>query len=512
MNKTQFFTLSGALLASTALSGAASAGTIGKYDASGAFTTTSVSIANTVFSTTASTANGVSIGSATARKFGMSYSNQFGVGTKITTEFTLTGARFVQTTESLSNVAFVFATHSAGTAGPADELGSGTNSGSAFCSSVTALVELFVLNDCGSSATGALSQGIVKGVYFTGVNFNSASGLATAGSTVSLSGRVYNPTNTSQVFEATSTGTILTSVVPVTATVTAGDNVIASPTSTPTAFTRLQTAQAQETGTLSVRLATVTLTSSGAFSADLSTAVLATTAGTSTVTVTSTALSAASVGAVTLNSAGGTSVTLTTAATFNGGSVTFSLTNAALSTANSLNVTVVFGGTAAIPAAAAGTVSGTFQVGLQTIAASGVTANISQGGLRAEVNTFNASTNGPFASYLRIHNNGAVDGAVTITIRNDDHTSGAMLGSSFTTAAIKANSTMQLSAAEMEGTTTSTKLASGGANIPVESRTGSYTVSVTGPIVGYVQHILFDGNSVADLSGYRNSNNTSAAP
>jgi hypothetical protein len=95
---------------------------------------------------------------------------------------------------------------------------------------------------------------------------------------------------------------------------------------------------------------------------------------------------------------------------------------------------------------------------------------------------------------------------VTITIRNDAHDSGSVLGSAFTTAAIQPGATMQLSAAEMESTTTSTKLPSGGANVPTASRFGSYTVSITGPIIGYVQHILFDGANVADLTAFRNGN------
>jgi hypothetical protein len=74
-------------------------------------------------------------------------------------------------------------------------------------------------------------------------------------------------------------------------------------------------------------------------------------------------------------------------------------------------------------------------------------------------------------------------------------------------------STMQLSALDMEGTGTADgKLPSGGANIATADRVGSYTVSVTGPIIGYVQHILFDGESVADLSAYRNSGVTTNQP
>jgi len=65
MNKSQLYTLSGALLATTALASVAQAGTPGRVQASlGAagsqLITTTANIANTLFSTTASTANGIS--------------------------------------------------------------------------------------------------------------------------------------------------------------------------------------------------------------------------------------------------------------------------------------------------------------------------------------------------------------------------------------------------------------------------------------------------------------------
>jgi hypothetical protein len=181
-------------------------------------------------------------------------------------------------------------------------------------------------------------------------------------------------------------------------------------------------------------------------------------------------------------------------------------------------VSIAFNGTTAIPSAAQGTTSIVFGIATgnaQAVAsASAGAAGTAQGGFRSEVNMFGASNAAPYGSYLRIHTNGGVAGAVSITIRNDAHDSGAMLGSTFSTAAIQPGGTMQLSAAEMEGTATSTKLPAGGANIPAASRTGQYTIQATGPIVGYVQHILFDGSSVADLSSFRNGGVTTnnAAP
>lgn len=506
MNKTQFFTLSGALLASTALSGAANAGTIGRYNA-GSFTTSPLTIQNSVFSTTASTANAVTIGGAGAidRDIGMAYNNNFSGTTHWTTEFVIAGARFITGAITTANVQILIA--STGNVASVNTSVSGTVA----CASVTSLVDLLVINDCTLSA---LLSGSAHGVALTGITFNAASGLASAGAAVTLTGRVYNPSNTTQIFEASSSGSILTSALPLAVSIVAGDSATASATTTPTAFVNLS---APTNGSLSVTLATIMVTATGALGASLAavSASAANQTGTTSITVTSSILTSSAVRSVSLAAAAGSStLSALTAANFSSGTVTFSLTNTTWAAGLSAAVVVQFQGTTAIPAAAAGTATASVVfAGLeQAQTASGSTAAISQGGFRAEVNTFNASTNGPFSSYLRIHNNGQVAGTVTITVRNDDHTSGAMLGSSFTTAAILPGSTMQLSAAEMEDTTVSAKLPAGGANVPVASRVGSYTISVTGPIIGYVQHILFDGNSVADLSGFRNAGTAANAP
>ena len=510
MNKTQFYTLSGALLASTALSSAANAGTIGRYNSS-SFTSSALTIDSTVFSTTASTANAVVIGGvgATDRDIGMAYNNNFSGTTHWTTEFTIAGARFITGTLTTANVQILVASQ-----GNAASVASSI-SGTVVCASVTSLVDLLVVNDCTLSNGGTgVATGVAHGIALTGITFNNASGLATAGASVSLTGRVYNPSNTTQIFEASATGNILTSRLPLDIRVTAGTSGTVSVTIILAAFTALSAPAAG----LSLLLASVNISATGALGNTLAAASASsvTLAGTTSITVTSSILSSGAVRTVSLN-AGAASANLSylTAANFSSGTVTFSLTNTSWTAGgSSVAVTVVFQGTTAIPSAVAGAVSGSIVYNgyEQAATLSGTTAAMSQGGFRAEVNTFNASTNGPFGSYLRIHNNGQVAGVVTITVTNDDHTSGAALGSSFTTASILPGSTMQLSAAEIEGTTTSTKLPAGGANIPTASRVGSYTLNVTGPIVGYVQHILFDGNSVADLSGYRNSGNTSNQP
>lgn len=489
MNKTQFYALSSALLASTALTSGASAGTIGKYDATGVFTTSALAISNSIFSTTASTANSVVVGEGQlyTSRLGMAYTNQFAGTTRWTTEFTATGARFITSNLSSANVNLMFAATTSGTT-------TGSMGGTPACASLTALATFLVANDC--SLSGVNFTGYAVGIALSGVTFNNASGLATAGTSIGLTGTVYNPTNNTQVYEAATSGNVITSRVPITIAVTAGANVTASATSTPIAFSELTTANSG----LSMSLFTLAVTGTGSLGNALTTAIGATQAVTTTLSIASSIFSSGAVRNVTV---AGTSYT--TATNFSGGTVTFSATSAGFDygTNLSFSVTVQFMGTTAIPAAVAGTVTGSMQGGTsapQAIAISGSTAAVSQAGFRAEVNTFNASTNGPFGSYLRIHNNGNISGTVTITVRND--ATGAMLGSAYTTAAIAPNSTVQFAALAIED----------GASVPTADRTGSYTLSIAGPLTGYVQHILFDGNSVADLSGYRNSGNTSNQP
>jgi hypothetical protein len=510
MNKQQLYTFGGALLASTALSGAANALTWGKVDTSlASFTTTPFSIANTLFSTTASTANGVTItpgATRVAARFSNIYSSSTTAGTRFSVEITPTGATFTTGTATLANANFLIA----------NATGTFTNTFAAAtaCGGVIGFGTQFVLDGCtaaAGTAGGAANTSLaISGLLFSGVTFTNASGLATAGSSISLTGRVYN-TATAGNFEAAATGNVITSASPISVTVTAGSNVTVSATTTPTAFTALSSSNITNS-TLTMNLVTVQVTATGALDDDLTTlATVGTETSTARITVTSSLLSSSAAVNVQLDTIGASDATNSTVANFSGGSVTFVIADTDVQ--GSFTVRLAFSGTAQIPTASQGTVS--LVLGANASAQSpgtftGATAGANQGGFRAEVNMFNSSPNGPYSSYLRIHNNGGVAGAVTLTIRNDAHDSGAQLGSSFTTASIQPGGTMQLSAAEMEGTETSTKLPSGGANIPTAERMGNYTIQATGPIVGYVQHILFDGESVADLSSFRNGGATTS--
>lgn len=511
MNKQQLHILGGALLASTALSGAAHALTWGKVTGQfmTTFTTTSISVANTLFSTTAATANDVVLSANNvnriAARFSNVYSNTTVPSTAFSVEMSPTGATLGN--GALSSAKFLIV----GSAGTTFQ---GTISAASLCSNAVAFATQFVLNGCtaanGTAGAGANNSMSIGGVLFSGVTFANASGLATAGGTISMTGRVYNTATTGN-FEAAATGTIITSAVPMTVAVQGKANVTVSATTTPMAFTALSTSNTAITSAyLTMDLVQIFLTGTGTFQADLSTYTTPGTAISSArISVTSALLSSASVSGAYLARANGNSAdtmsTNLTVANFSGGTVTFVVNDASHT---SYIVGITFSGSTQIPAAAAGTSTISFgadtTTGQALASVGGAAAGTSQGGFRAEVNMFGASNAAPYGSYLRIHNNGGVAGTVTLTIRNDAHDSGALLGAAFTTAAIQPGGTMQLSAAEMEGTATSTKLPAGGANVPAASRTGFYTVQATGPIVGYVQHILFDGANVADLSAFRN--------
>lgn len=525
MNKQHLYTFGGALLATTALSSAANALTVGRWASTGAaggeiaFATSGLTIANTIFSPTASTANGVVITPSVARAFGARFSNVYNSNTALNTAFSIemvpSGAEFTNGTALLANVDLLV---SLGTAAGTAISSIGAE---VACSAAIGFGTTFVINGCTAAAgtvganggAGANASINIVGVMFSGVTFTNASGLATVGNTVQLTGRVYN-TATSGVFEQASTGTILTAGAPVTVSVTNPGNVTASATSTPTAFSALTATNAGQT-TNTMDLINIMVTGTGALLANLGTVADPDNSLSSiSVTVASAAFSGGAT-VVQITSPGAGATTINTVTAFSGGTVTFHLHDVDYGAANTASVRISWNGTSVIPEVAAGTataVAASEALDLVVATVTGATASISQGGFRAEINTFNSSGNGPFGSYLRIHNNGAVAGGVNITVRNDDHASGATLGSVFTTAAIQPGATMQLSAAEIEDTATSTKLPAGGANIPAASRVGSYTLRISGPIVGYVQHILFDGNSVADLSSFRNSGQSASAP
>jgi hypothetical protein len=515
MNKYQLHTLGGALLASTALAGTAYAGTVGTIAVSlgaagSSISATTQSIANTIFSATAATANAISFRGASdsTSHLAVAFTNRLSIGSVFNATIDFTGATLV-TTSAPSIDALV--SHNGATTTFTATIG-------APCASSTPLVNKILLSGCLISATTTAALGgngtvaFIGGLQLSGVVFNNASGLATAGGTVSVSGTVYDNANPTIVIEQITSGAVITSANPTTTTVTAGATATTNAATTPTAFSAFQSPFA---GGLTMTLATVAITSNGALGTNLASIVVPDGAtgvnGASSVaiTVTSAALSDDAATSATLSNPGGAAnlVTLTPAA-FSAGVATFNL-NQATSTytgANSVQtVSLVFSGTTAINQAAAGTVAVAYGLGgaggnsvVASASASGVTAAIANGGFQAEFNTAQA-TGGDFASYIRIHNNGAAAGAVTFTVLND--ATGASLGT-YTTGSIAVGQTLQVDMPTIET----------GASIT--SPSGQYTLQLAGPIVGYAQHVLYNATTgqFTDLSSFRNAGSTAANP
>ena len=508
MNKSQLYTLSGALLATTALAGVASAGTVGRFNGdvstAGAFLTASASIANTLFSATAATANAINFNAATGaaqlNPLGISFTNQLPAGSAFNVTLNVAGAQFNNPGVGVA----VMGRNAASFVGTVN---------TAACGAITPLVDKILISACALSnnvttlsaafgdtvAAGGVFAG---GLQLSGIVFNTASGLATAGSSISLSGTVTDNANPSIVLESITSGNVVTSVAPIVTTVTAGVAAVTNPATTPTAFTSFTSPNA---GQISVTLATVTITGTGALGTDLNTVISADGRGgqaassSVTITVTSAALSDdAAVGASLMSP----TVTITqTPAAFSTGTATFSILAASGYGSNSSEmINVQFDGTTAINAAASGTVAVAYGTSAGTghpvapAAGAGITSAIASGGFRAEFNTAQASGS-EFQSFIRIHNNGGAAGPVVITVLND--ATGMSMGT-FTTGSIAVGQTMQVDMPTIEA----------GAGITMPA--GQYTLQLTGPIVAYAQHVLFNATTgqFSDLSAFRNGQGT----
>ncbi len=507
MNKSQLYTLSGALLASTALIGTANAATVGRTGANiattGAISTTALKIANTLFSTTTATADALNFNGDATSPIALSFTNQFSASTRFNATINIAGAQFNNPSLQVA----VLGRHTGGTF-------VGTVNGA--CGSVTPLVDKILLSTCQLSNAAGLSATLgntaaigafAGGLQLSGVIFKGGSALATAGNSISLSGTLNDNGNPTILLENITSGAVVTSTAPITTIVTAGATAVTNAATTPAAFKSLST---PNSGQLSVNLATVVITGSGALGTDLTTAITPDggagqgAATTVTITVTSAALSDDAT--VSATRANGVLTTTLTPAAFSTGTATFSLTaaNQFDVAANTQTINVQFDGTHAINAAAAGTVSVAY--GQNTAAghvqapaaASGATAVINSGGFQAEFNTAQASGT-DYQSFLRIHNNGSQAGTVTITVLND--ATGANMGS-YTTSSIAVGQTLQVGMATIE------------AGAGITSPSGQYTLQVSGPILGYAQHVLFNATTgqFSNLSAFRNAGSASNVP
>jgi hypothetical protein len=507
MKSSQHYKFAGALLATTAIAGVASAGTVGRVvvnptvAAQVVATGTALNMSNTHFSATAATANAVNFQAAPAGSSpAISFTNSLPAGSSFQATINIAGALMNNPALQVSVLARINNTASF----------VGTVAGA--CGALTPLTDKILMSNCTISSNGGLTaamgaglvtQAFMGGLKLSGMVLNNGSALATAGNSVSLSGTINDNAAPTVLIENITSGALITSAAPITTTVTpTAAAAVTNPATTPAAFKSLTTPNA---GQISITLATVNITASGALGTNLATLVSpdgnAGIAGSSSVTVTvvSTTLSDDAALTATMSNAGAT-VTLTPAA-FSTGTAAFSLAAAAgYETLNAVQtINVQFDGTNAINAASAGTVavaygiSGASAAVTAAPAATGTTGSINSGGFSAELNTIQA-TGAQFASYIRVHNNGNQAGAVTFTVLNDaDGTS----MSTWTSGSIAVGATLQVSAADLETNGTPA----------ITSPSGQYTVQLSGPILGYAQHILYDATTgqFADLSSFRNA-------
>ncbi len=503
MNKQSLYVLGGTLLASTALSTAGHAALIkanpglGGVVASAAITPKG--LATQLFSATAATAAALDFGGTTT------------AAGEILIDFTLPIVLPFRVELSIANAAFT------GTPGVVVYTQDSTGSAASLAAaSVTGCVvqaqpDKILILGCDPTAAGSRADAIA----ITGIRYNSASALATAGQSITLSGIIKDATATT-TFDTITAAATVTSKSALDVGITAGGNVTIDSTVTP-AFSKLTTTTALSNVT--ANLGSIKFSATGAVGTDLSFAYLsASVASTTEIKVTHGVLLDDAVTKISFVPATGSAADRF-ASTFVSGTASFQVAGASL---DASSIVVTFDGTSLID-----TTSGTASVTVTpTIAAaaggpfrvissfSGNLASFSRGGLSVEINTMQPTAgvgSSLYRSFLRIANTSAQAGVATITVRND--VTGASIGS-FTTAQmtgaiaagqlsstgeVRANSTIQLSSYDIESLVTGA------------AATGApYKVTVTGPFNGYVQNLMWNSVSglFSDLSGFRNGIST----
>lgn len=354
---------------------------------------------------------------------------------------------------------------------------------------VQVLTERILIEDC-VNATIACRIDLIQ---LSGIAFNEANGLATVGSSIALSGIVKGASG-GNTFETITSANIVTSATGLTAAATAATGASISNTAVPP-FSSLS-------GGDNYTLGVVTTTTTGTLATDLATTISIDTNLTASmeITVTHGVLTDAATDDITItgSATGGSVATSVTASNFNGNIASFNF-SANGDILGSFDIQVNFDGTTAISNWTAGTVGVVFSPGsLNLVAppgATGTLAALTRGGFSTQINTVQSSAgtgSTVFQSLIRLVNNGSVAGPVNIVVRDD--ADGSSYGT-YTTATIAPNASLQVNMPTIEtalGITAS----------------GQYQLGLSGPIDGYAQHVMFNSvdNHFVDLSGFRAAN------
>lgn len=464
--KRQSLYIGGALLATTALSTSAYAGTFVNPTATAtgiATTLTAAALSAQVFPATG--AENVSVGpAATTINFTNSLTTTFDV------EIESSASDFTGTITAAPGTA------EGATATTITDLSANSFSG---CT-VQVLTERILIEDCLGTSTA------IDALRVSGLSFNEANGLAVAGSSIALSGIVRGQSN--NTFELLTSANVITSANGFSTAITAGTTATINNTASP-AFSTIGAATALSLG--AVKTTTVAVVGT-----NLTQVVNTEAEATAEMefTVTHGVLTDAATAA--LDIAGGLATSAVPSA-FNGNVASFDFDAGEI--IGSWDIEVNFDGTTAIQAWAAGTIDVAFTPGTVNLSAppsaTGGLGALTRGGFSTQINTAQSSAgNGAdlFQSLIRVVNNGTVAGTVTLAVRDDSD--GSLYGN-FTSESIEPNSSIQISMPSIE-----TALGITAA--------GQYQIGISGSISGYAQHVMFNSvdNLFVDLSGFRNSN------
>ncbi|MEQ8733651.1 MAG: hypothetical protein RIC29_01905 [Rhodospirillaceae bacterium] len=477
--KRQTLQIGSALLATTALSTASYAATIKADAAVGAIpgTFNTPKVAAQIFG--GATPATITVGD---QQFAIDFAAPGGLTSTFDVNLDLTGADFNAFTQSLG----VFAESTGGSLTAVSFTG---------CS-VQLLTDRIIVDTCLASSTTPR----VDVLILSGITYDEANGLATAGANISISGIALGTTSRT-TFETITSTNLVTSVNALSGSVTAGGTLNISNTATPTAFSKLT--GAATTGSLATVNSTLnpSVTNAALGSPTVFATTVSTLSSTVELTVTHGVLTDAATTKLQISEIGVATATMAsfTPTTTAGSVASFNITTEARLT-GSFDVEVQFNGSTAISEWAAGTVAIAFTSGSATEAASpgasGATAALSRSGFTTELNTVQ-STFGDggtlFQSFVRITNNGAVPGTATIVVKNDN--TGATIGT-YTTESIEAKSSLQISMQQIE------------AVVGAPASNIQYRLEFSGAIDGYVQHVMFNSvdNYFTELSGARAAN------
>jgi hypothetical protein len=479
--KRQTLQIGSALLATTALSSVAIAGSV--INASGTATGTTLTALNLsaqVFG--GNTPEAIRLGPAAWN---------FDLTNSLTSKFNLE----VRSTNS------DFVTTATAAVGIYSESGTTLQAATSFTGcTVQVLTDRILVQDCldVSSNSGAG----IDVLQISGIVFDEANGLATVGNTIALDGSVVGD-GAAGTFETITSATVITSINSLAGSHRSGTAGTILNTATP-AFSTLTG------GAVTLNLGAVTLSAGTALSTDLSDPVggaIGDLGASFTNLVTSLNLN---VTHGVLTDVATTNLVLTPSGGVAGANTTFVPTTTSGNTASftiavgttplgSYDIVVNFDNSDPISAWPTGTLDATYSVGASiNLAAIGATsgglASLTRSGMQAQVNTAQSSTGAgtTFNSLVRIVNNGSVSGTATIIVLDD--ADGSTLGT-YTTGTIAPGATLQVDIPTIEA----------GAGITPDG--GQYGLSVSGAFTGYIQHLMFNTatQSLVDLSGFRNS-------